>query len=59
MSRVVVNPNFTIDDIHKIREENYERTKNMSVKEKVVYYNGLGKKAEIEIKKRRELVRMK
>ena len=56
MSRVVISPNFTIDDIHKIREKNYEHTKNMSMEEKVAYYNGLGKKAEEEIKKRRMLV---
>lgn len=56
MGRIVISPNFTIDDIHKIREENYEHTKNMSMEEKVAYYNGLGKKAEEEIKKRRMLV---
>lgn len=53
MSGVVISPNFTVEDIHKIREENYEYTKNMSMEEKVAYYNGLGKKAEEEIKKRR------
>ncbi|MDC7290049.1 hypothetical protein NXH76_19840 [Blautia schinkii] len=57
MSGMVISTNFTIDDIHKIREENYEHTKNMSMEEKVAYYNGLGKKAEEEeIKKRRKLV---
>lgn len=53
MSGIVICPNFTIDDIHKIREENYEHTKNMSMEEKVAYYNGLGKKAEEEIKRKK------
>lgn len=53
MSMTEISPDFTIDDIHKIREKNYETTQSMPVKEKVAYYNGLGKKAEEEIKKRR------
>jgi hypothetical protein len=28
-----ISPNFTIDDIHKIREWSYERRKNMTVEE--------------------------
>jgi len=28
-----ISPNFTIDDIHKIREWNYERYKNMTPEE--------------------------
>lgn len=55
MNKVVISPDFTIDDIHKIREKNYEHTKHMSMDEKLAYYNGLGKKAEEEIKRRRAL----
>jgi hypothetical protein len=29
---------FTIEDIHKIRERNYEVTKNMTIDEKLQYY---------------------
>jgi hypothetical protein len=29
---------LTIDDIHEIREKNYEETKNMSDKELIEYY---------------------
>ena len=29
----VISPNFTIEDIHKIRYANYERVKNMTHKE--------------------------
>ena len=57
MERLIISPDFTIDDIHKIREENYERTKNMSMEEKIAYYNTAGIEAEQEIQKRRALKR--
>jgi hypothetical protein len=57
MENIVLSPDFTIDDIHKIREENYERTKNMTIAEKLVYYNTAGIEAEKEIERRRELKR--
>ena len=50
-----ISPDFTIEDIHKIREQNYERTKDMTVAEKVAYYNNSGKEAEGEIERRRAL----
>ena len=55
MEALVISPNFTIEDIHKIREQNYERTKNMTVAEKVAYYNNSGKEAEREIERRKAL----
>ena len=39
MKPLDISPNFTIEDIHKIREYNYEMTKNMTRQEKVDYYN--------------------
>lgn len=57
METLVVSLDFTIDDIHKIREQNYERTKDMTVAEKVAYYNNSGKEAEREIDRRRALKR--
>ena len=33
MTKLNISPDFTIDDIHKIREYNYERRKNMSFEE--------------------------
>ena len=57
MEALVISPDFTIEDIHKIREQNYERTKDMTVAEKVVYYNNSGKEAEKEIERRRALKR--
>lgn len=35
MEALVISPDFTIEDIHKIREQNYERTKGMTVAEKL------------------------
>ena len=55
MEARTIRPNFTIEDIHKIREWNYERTKDMTTEEKVVYYNNYGKDAEKEIERRRAL----
>ena len=57
MEALVISPDFTIEDIHKIREQNYERTKNMTIAEKVAYYNNSGKEAEKEIERRRALKR--
>ena len=34
-----ISPNFTIEDIHKIREHNYVITKHMTLEEKLLYYN--------------------
>ena len=55
MEALVIRPDFTIEDIHQIREQNYERTKDMTVAEKVAYYNNSGKEAEREIERRRAL----
>jgi hypothetical protein len=37
-----ISPAFTIDDIHKIRENNYNITKDMTPQEKRDYYNRRG-----------------
>lgn len=34
-----ISPDFTIEDIHRIREYNYEITKDMTMEEKLAYYN--------------------
>lgn len=57
MEALVISPDFTIEDIHKIREQNYERTKDMTVEEEVAYYNNSGKEAEKEIERRRAIKR--
>ena len=55
MEKPIISPDFTIEDIHKIREYNYEVTKNMSIEEKIAYYNTAGREAEEEIQKRKAL----
>ena len=35
----VISKEFTLEDIYKIREYNYEVTKGMSLQEKLAYYN--------------------
>lgn len=42
MEKPVLSPNFTIEDIHKLREYNYEMTKDMTDKERMDYYNSRG-----------------
>ena len=39
MNELIISDNFTVDDIHKVREYNYEQTKNMSEKEREEYYS--------------------
>ena len=39
MEKPVLSPDFTIEDIHKLREYNYEVTKHMTMEEKLLYYN--------------------
>ena len=38
MREPVISRNFTVDDIHKVREYNYEITKNMKNEELRNYY---------------------
>lgn len=38
MNKPDISPNFTVDDIHIIREFNWEQTKNLSEAERTSYY---------------------
>ena len=49
-----ISPDFTIEDIHKIRERNYEMTKYMTTEEKLLYYNTPRTDAEEQIERFRE-----
>ncbi len=49
----IISPNFTIEDIHKIREYHYEITKNMTSREKINFYNEGGRAFLAEMKKRK------
>lgn len=42
MEILVISPNFTIEDIHKVRENNYNITKDMTPQERRDYYNKRG-----------------
>ena len=55
MEKPVLSPDFTIEDIHKLREYNYEMTKNMTTEERRNYYNERGRAFQREI----EEVRLK
>ena len=46
MKKPVLSPNFTIEDIHKLREYNYEITKDMTDKERMDYYNKRGREVQ-------------
>lgn len=43
MEKPVLSPDFTIEDIHKLREYNYYVTKDMTPQERMNYYNSRGR----------------
>ncbi len=49
-----ISPDFTIEDIHKIREYHYELTKDMTVQEKINFYNEGGRAFLAEMEKRKK-----
>lgn len=51
------SPDFTVEDIHKIREYHYELTKDMTPQEKMDFYNEGGKAVlrEMEERKRQKV----
>ncbi len=42
MEKPVLSSDFTVEDIHKLREYNYEKTKNMTPEARHCYYNDAG-----------------
>lgn len=48
-----VSKDFTVDDIHKIREYHYEITKNMTPRERMDFYNIGGRNFLKEIEKKK------
>lgn len=48
-----ISPDFTIDDIHKIREYHYELTKDMTMQERINFYNEGGSAFLAEMEKRK------
>lgn len=57
MNEPKISPDFTIEDIHRIREHNYEVTKNMTFDERMKYYNEKADRVLKSIKERRELMK--
>ena len=57
MEKPIISTDFTIEDIHKIREYNYEYTKDMTLEEKLAYYNSAGMETEQEIQRRKQAKR--
>ncbi len=55
MDRPVLSPDFTIEDIHKLREYNYYQTKDMSWQERIDYYNSHGMEVHKIIQQRKLL----
>jgi hypothetical protein len=51
MEKPILSPNFTIEDIHKLREYNYEITKNMTDKERMDYYNSRGMEVQMKLER--------
>ncbi len=43
METLVISPDFTVEDIHKIREYHYELTEDMTTQEKISFYNEGGR----------------
>lgn len=50
MEKPILSPDFMIEDIHRLREYNYEMTKNMTEQERLDYYNEAGHAFQKEIK---------
>ena len=48
-----ISPDFTIEDIHKIREYRYELTKDTTTQEKINFYNEGGRALLAEMEKRK------
>ena len=53
MDKPVLSPNFTIEDIHKLREYNYYQTKDMTLQERIDYYNSRGLEVHRKIQERK------
>ena len=53
MNKPEISSNFTIDDIHKIREYHYEYTKNMTAEERAAFYKEGAEKVSKSIEARR------
>lgn len=53
IAELILSPDFTIEDIHKIREYHYELTKDMTTQERINFYNEGGRAFLAEMEKRK------
>lgn len=53
INKPIPSPDFTIEDIHKLREYNYDQTKDMSRQDRIDYYNTRGIEVHKEIQARK------
>ena len=53
MNKPILSPNFSIEDIHKLREYNYYQTKDMTQQERIDYYNSRGLEVHRKIQERK------
>lgn len=53
MEKPILSPNFTIEDIHKLREYNYYLTKDMTSQERRDHYNKRGMEVHRQIQERK------
>lgn len=53
METLIISPKFTIEDIHKVRENNYNITKDMTPQERRDYYNKRGMEVHRQIQERK------
>ena len=59
MNKPILSKDFTIEDIHNLREYNYEITKEMSVKERSEYYNAKGRELHERLQEKKKVARAK
>ncbi len=57
IAKLIISPDFTMEDIYKIREYHYELTKDMTTQERINFYNegGRGFLKEMEERKLRKV----
>ncbi len=53
MEKPILSPDFSIEDIHKLREYNYYLTKDMNPQERQNYYNERGMEVHRQIQERK------
>lgn len=53
IAKPIISSDFTIEDIHKLREYNYYLTKDMSPQERRDYYNKRGMEVRRQIQERK------